>query len=199
MGAEVSAALKGPVPRDAYGGAANAMLAWEFPAPPGIFFQAGMADRRVADKYAGLPRYVDTADVRPLYGSGGPNLVVGVVLGESEFDLGNASAGGTRSKEVEPAGRLELTEKFANQQLSVLAKSEVYFRRPTDLSWFRRGDGQEEFGSTFNPYWQARLVETSHADRTAALMLQQGVNMDGSTPLFDLLSILGPAIALLGL
>lgn len=199
MGADVSAALKGPVPREGYGGAADAMLAWEFPVPPGIFYQAGMAERRVADKYAGLPRFTDTADVRPLYGTGGPNLLVGVVLGESEFDLANPTAGGVRSKEVEPTGRLELTDKFANQQLSVLSKSEVYFKRPTDLSYFRRGDGQEEYGSAFNPYWQARLVETSHSDRTAALMLQQGVNMDGSTPLFNLLSIFGPVIGLLGL
>ena len=199
MGADVSAALKGPVPRDGYGGAADAMLAWEFPAPPGIFYQAGMADHKVADKYGGLPRYTDSADVRPLYGTGGPNLVVGLVLGETDFDLGNATAGGTRSKEIEPTGRLELTDKFANDQLSVLAKSEVYFKRPSDLSYFRRGDGQEESGSAFNPYWQARLVETSHSDRAAALMLQQGVNMDGSTPLFNLLSVLGPVIGLLGL
>ncbi len=199
MGADVSAALKGPVPREGYGGAADAMLAWEFPVPPGIFYQAGMADRKVADKYAGLPRFTDTQDVRPLYGTGGPNLVVGVVMGETEFDLANPTTGGTRSKEVEPTGRLELTDRFANRQLSVLAKSEVYFRRPTDLSYFRRGDGQEEHGSAFNPYWQARLVETSHSDRTAALMLQQGVNMDGSTPLFNLLSIFGPVIGLLGL
>ncbi|MBI1731224.1 MAG: pilus assembly protein, partial [Gammaproteobacteria bacterium] len=109
MGAEVSAALTGPVPREAYGTAANNMLAWEFPVPPGIFYQAGMADHRVADKYGGLPRYVDTANNRPLYGSGGPNLLIGVVQGETEFDLGNASAGGVRSKEVEPTGRLELT------------------------------------------------------------------------------------------
>lgn len=199
MGADVSAALKGPVPREGYGGAADSMLAWEFPVPPGIFYQSGMAERKVADKYGGLPRFMDTHDVRPLYRTGGPNLVLGVVLGETEFDLANPTAGGTRSKEVEPTGRLELTDKFANQQLSVLAKSEVYFKRPTDLSYFRRGDGQEEYGSAFNPYWQARLVETSHSDRTAALMLQQGVNMDGSTPLFNLLSIFGPVIGLLGL
>lgn len=199
MGADVSAALTGPVPREGYGGAANAMLAWEFPAPPGIFYQAGMAERKVADKYGGLPRFTDTADVRPLFGTGGPNLVVGLVLGETDFDLGNATAGGIRSKEVEPIGRLELTDKFANDQLSVLAKSEVYFKRPSDLSYFSRGDGQEESGSAFNPYWQARLVETSHSDRTAALMLQQGVNMDGTTPLFNLISILGPVIGLLGL
>ena len=54
----------------------------------------------------------------------------------------------------------------------------VSFIRPLDASWFRRGDGYREHGSAFNPYWQPRLVETSHADRVAALELQQGVDID---------------------
>ena len=59
--------------------------------------------------------------------------------------------------------------------LAVLAKSELYFSRPTDslASHFHRGDGQAEYGSAFNPYWQARLIETTYADRLLALLIQQ--------------------------
>jgi hypothetical protein len=177
MGRDTTTALKGPVPVEAYGGAANKMLAWEFLYPPGIFYQAAMADRLVNQKYGGLPRYIDTANNNPLQGSGGPNLVVGVVLEETEFDMANPVTGQPPTAEVEPTGRFQLTEKLARQQLSVLSKSEVQFKRPTDLSYYMRGDGQEEYGSTFNPYWQASLVETSHADRTAALLLQQEINV----------------------
>lgn len=194
-------ALEGPVPIDAYGGAANSLLAWEFPTPPGIFFQAGKAERRVNQSYGGLPTYVDTAkDSAPLQGSGGPNLVVGVVLEEREFDLGNpVPGGGPPQPEVEPVGRFQITEKMASDQLHVLAKSEVYFKRPSDLSYYLRQDGQEEYGSAFNPYWNARLVETSHADRAAALKLQQDIDMEGSGKPFDISSLFAPIINLLGL
>ena len=45
--------------------------------------------------------------------------------------------------------------------LHALSSAEVYFRRPVE-----RRDGRREFASLFNPYWQARLVETSAADRS---------------------------------
>ncbi|MEX2524204.1 MAG: pilus assembly protein TadG-related protein [Gammaproteobacteria bacterium] len=199
VGSKKNNPLYGPVPMEAYGGAASKMLAWEFVYPPGIFYQAGMPQRQVNKKYGGLPRYVDTANNNPLSFSGGPSLVVGVMLGESEFDLANPAPGQPAGPENEPTGRFQITEELANDQIHVLAKSEVYFKRPTDLNYFRRGDGQEEYGSTFNPYWQARLTETSHGDRTAALKLQQGVLVDGTAPPYSLSSLFGPIIKALGL
>jgi hypothetical protein len=62
-----------------------------------------------------------------------------------------------------------------------------------------RGDGQEEYGSTFNPYWKASLVETSHADRTAALLLQQEINVEGVSDPDTISSLFNPLINLLGL
>ncbi|MFQ5658870.1 MAG: pilus assembly protein TadG-related protein [Gammaproteobacteria bacterium] len=200
MGSIKSAALKGPVPKDAYGSSANNLLAWEFPLPPGIFFQAGMGKRQVNKNYAGLPRYTDTVldpgvnNQRPLHGSGGPQIVIGVTLDEAAFD--RSSDG--KNPETEPGGRFQLTEKLGAGQLDVLAKSEVYFKRPTDLSYFARGDGQQEAGSAFNPYWQAHLVETSHADRTAAVLLQQGADVEGGGAPYALSSLLGPMITLFG-
>ncbi len=172
--------LGGPLPGDAYGGAADSLLAWNYPCPPGVFHQAGSDERKVGRKYGGLPTYFDTAgedEDPPLRGAGGSNLLVGVVLDETDFDETNPARGGSSQKAVEPTGRFEITEKMASNQLHAIAKSEVYFKRPTDLTYFHRLDGQEEYGSTFNPYWNARLVETSHAERVAALALQQRVYM----------------------
>ena len=44
-------------------------------------------------------------------------------------------------------------------------------RRPTD------GRG-EEYGTAFNPFWQARLVETTELDRAVSLLFQQRVLWD---------------------
>lgn len=199
MGRDAPTPLKGPVPIAAYGGAASKMIAWEFPVPPGIYYQAGLADRQVNKKYDGLPRYIDTANNTPLQGSGGSDLVVGVELGDEEFNLGNPVPGQPDKAEVAPGGRFKITDKLANNQLDALAKSQVYFKRPTDLSYFRRADGQTEYGSTFNPYWQAHLVETSHADRAAALMLQQNVDAEGNGAPYMISTLFSPLIKLLGL
>ena len=58
--------------------------------------------------------------------------------------------------------------------MSTLAKSEVYSIRPLDIDYYARADGYIEHGSAFNPYWQARLIETSHADRVMSLFLENG-------------------------
>ncbi len=191
IGTTTSLTRKGPLPPDSYGGASKSLLAWEFPVPPGVFYQAGMADRKVNKTYSGLPTFVDTSLVKPLQGSGGPNIVLGVTL-EAGFD--QASNG---SQEIEPTGRFKIDEAMAGNQLHALAKAEVYFKRPTDLSYYLRLDGQEEIGSAFNPYWSARLVETSHADRAVALGLQQGVDAGGGTP-YTISSLFAPVISALG-
>jgi len=100
-------------------------------------------------------------------GVGAPNLLIGLVQDETDF---NSNAVGN-----EPGGRFSLNEAMADEELAVLAKSELYFSRPTDslASHFHRGDGQAEYGSAFNPYWQARLIETAYADRILALLIQQ--------------------------
>ena len=49
---------------------------------------------------------------------------------------------------------------YAGAALHAVASAEVYFQRPAD-----RADGREEYPSLFNPYWQARLVPVSVAER----------------------------------
>lgn len=53
-----------------------------------------------------------------------------------------------------------------------IGKAEVYYSRPSGLSYFSRKDGREEKQNAFNPYWDARLVDSSFIDRNAALIFQ---------------------------
>ncbi|MGN0859719.1 MAG: hypothetical protein ACI4NW_11190 [Stenotrophomonas sp.] len=58
------------------------------------------------------------------------------------------------------AGQMALTDKTHGGDVSALASAQVYFNRPFALTTFARGDRKLEVGNLFNPYWQARLVET---------------------------------------
>ncbi len=190
--------LGGPITDEHYGEAAQGTLAWNSPGPgpippPGIaslsqIYQT-VYGTLVNKSYTGLPHYVDTTGNESFLGVGAPNLLVGLVQDESDFDSNTVSP--------EPSGRFSLNEALADGELAVLAKSELYFSRPTDslASHFHRGDGQTEYGSAFNPYWQARLVETSYADRLLALLMQQKedfINLGASFNLIfgDLLDLL---------
>ena len=177
------ASLGGVVETDHYGEAANNMLAWLSPGP-GPIPPAGIAlaaqvyettlGSRVNKSYAGLPYYVDTTGKGPFLGVGAPNLLVGLVQDEADFNTYYLEDDSVADSS-EPGGRLRLNEALADQELAVLSKSELYFARPTDTlaAHFHRGDGMTEVGSAFNPYWQARLVDTTYADRTLGLAIQQ--------------------------
>lgn len=182
--ASFGGAAPGPISTDAYGGAAKHLIAWYYPPSlpaSGIFFQPSvLPDHNVTQAYKGLPRYLDTSESEPLFKSGGPFLVVGLSLDQQDFTdaLYKDHVG------KEPTGHFALRENFADGTMSAVAKSEVYFKRPLDLDYFARGDGYVEHGSAFNPYWQAHLTDTSHADRVIGLLLQhgevaQGVSFDG--------------------
>lgn len=72
------------------------------------------------------------------------------------------------------AGRMELKDEARGGQLRATASARVYFNRPHDYAPFKRrvwgrGHGKFEQGSMFNPYWQARLVETPRADKRILL------------------------------
>jgi len=175
--------LGGVVETDHYGEAANNMLAWMSPGPAippvGVMFAADMPyettlGSRVNKSYAGLPNYVDTTGKGPFLGIGAPNLLIGLVQDETDYDTFYKNDGSIGTSD-EPEGKLKLNEALADNELAVLSKSELYFSRPTDslASHFHRGDGKTEVGSAFNPYWQARLVDTTYPDRTLALAIQQ--------------------------
>jgi hypothetical protein len=60
-------------------------------------------------------------------------------------------------------GRFTLTPGTQSNAMRALSKSQAYFSRPSKL--WPRGDGKTELGSLYNPYWQARLIDNSFAER----------------------------------
>jgi hypothetical protein len=181
-----SAQFGGTVPREAYGGAPKRILAWDATGPttPGIAYQSDLPDRMLTG-YQGLPQYIDTTgNETSLLGFGGPHMLVSLVLDRQDYDIDRGDPAQTRNyPQMGGTGAgladLRLNEQFAgafarggNGQLHVIARSEVYFQRPLDLSYFARVDGQEEHANAFNPYWNARLVETRYVDRVLALLAQ---------------------------
>jgi len=69
---------------------------------------------------------------------------------------------------IKPEGRLKLYEgNEAKDVMAAVSTSEVFFDRPVPRAY-----GHRELASTFNPYWQARLVGNSDAVVAAAVALQ---------------------------
>lgn len=187
----------GDVAPEAYGGAADTILPWNYPSTPttgglvgGIQFQPTIADPRpknVSTAYKGLPAYVDTAggvdtsDPNMLFGSGGPFFLMALRIPEDTFSnsLYDDHPGSEPSGQDGSRNDFRLDEQFAGGDMTAVAKSEVYFKRPLDLAQFARGDGYREHGSAFNPYWQAHLVETSHADRVLSIAIDHGQSAQG--------------------
>jgi len=199
----------GPITIEMYGKSAESLLAWMMlgvpspqggvSPPPGIWQSSDLPTQapplhqtKVSKGYGGLPMYVDTTGEGPFLGVGAPNILIGLVQDETDYDTyfltkNNLGDDYATADSNEPGGRLKVNEAFAGNtpKLAVIAKSELYFSRPTDrfASHFFRDDGLTEVGSAFNPYWQARLVDTSYADRVVALGIQQQqdfVNLPGS-------------------
>ncbi len=65
-----------------------------------------------------------------------------------------------------------LTENSDIDRIGAIAKSELYFDRPTDLNYFLRHDKKTEKANVFSPFWQARLAKTSDLDRFLAMAIQ---------------------------
>ena len=176
--------LADQLPHEMYG-YAPAMIVPYFSVPPfpnGV--PLGISSSIASNKYSNLGGlgYNDTITPDDSFWSFfAPNLVIGL-----KADLGDIEDGNT----AVTSGRLQLDSKLGNNNdAGVIAKSEVYFSRPNDLTFFQRRDGLQEFGSAFNPYWQARLVDTSYGERAMALLLQQQVVWTG-----DLESLAGSAL-----
>lgn len=134
---------------------------WPNPLPPlqGPYYSVGA--NNLHPGYGGLPRYNDSrlggaapirVDKNLKLGFESPWLLIALV--KDDDDIAHSAS----------RGRFRLDRGDAGQEIAVLGKSEVYFERP---------DGAAEEGNGFNPYWQARLVDTSYVDRTAALAIQQ--------------------------
>ncbi len=144
-----------------------------------------MPNLEIGGGYTGLKQYSDTTDADDLWGFEGPQIII--ALEKQIDDIFSDTA-------PQPTGRFELIESSnTDDVIGAIAKGEVYFKRPSDMDLFRRWDTQktssgnsstlyEEYGSAFNPYWQARLAPLSHADRAVATAQQHGQDLEtGST------------------
>jgi hypothetical protein len=74
------------------------------------------------------------------------------------------------SSVVQPGGRLRQFDAPApGGEMSALARAEVFFAPPTP-----RADRKDERPSLYSPYWQARLIEPTPADRAWAASHHEG-------------------------
>jgi len=181
------------VSTDSYGNSPSNRAAWTIGVPfipgPGPVFVAPnvpvvsltmpTTQRRINKTYKGLPMYNDNILKDNPWGIEAPYFLAGVVIDAEDIYRDTAPLK-TIGPNTTPGSLIDETNFFylddtqiADQELGAIAKSEVYFSRPMDLSYFSRADDTEEYGSAFNPYWQARLVQTTNADRVLSIALQQ--------------------------
>jgi len=115
------------------------------------------------DNYAGIQPFQDLA-YDNLTGSDpnvrNPRHTVGVVVSLPADNLRTANRLNVG------VGRLRMAENTERNRIASVGAAEVYFKRPVP-----RGDGRVELPSLFNPYWQARLVEPTAAQKALALAL----------------------------
>ena len=176
------------VSTDSYGDAPSNRAAWTagipfIPGPGPVFVAPNVPvvtltmptiQRRVNKTYGGLPMYTDTNDQGSPWGFEAPYFLAGVVKDSEDIYSDNAPLKTEGTGSINSSNYFYLDDKsIADEEVAAISKSEVYYDRPQDLAYFRRDDGHVEYGSAFNPYWQARLVETTYADRTVALLIQQ--------------------------
>ncbi len=160
-------------PEDAYGGIPRrSPVTWFWPEPFG--YRAGpfaaVRDHDIDTGNQGLPRYNDTR-------IGGAYSIMGKQprsLGwESPYVLISVVRPVDDLAQSRATGRFRLENGAARDELAVLGKAELHFSRPGELGYYRRKDGRAEEGNAFNPFWEARLTDTSYIDRVAALALEQ--------------------------
>ena len=70
--------------------------------------------------------------------------------------------------------QLDLPSKEAHGEMAALASVQVHFVRPGGASHQRLLGGDVEYGTLFNPYWQAHLVPNPSATRQIAQVGQEG-------------------------
>ncbi len=165
-----------------YGGAPSLTLPWNIGTFVPLTKPVVRRQANALTGYQGLPFYIgvagrDEVDQLKKFQILAPYVLIGLVKNVG-FEAGNGNTVfGANSPR--PSGPMRLVgdgeNEAADDQIAAIAKAEVYFKRSSDLSTFARGDGKEEYGSTFNPYWQAKLVNTSEVDRMISLLTQQEV------------------------
>ena len=199
---------------DSYGNSPTNRASWAIGVPfvpsPGPIFVAPTVPvvtltmptfvRRINKSYRGLPMYNDNILKGNPWGIEAPFFLAGVVIDAEDIYRDTAPLK-TIGDNTSPGSLIDNTnffylddEQIARERLGAIAKSEVYFSRPLDLAYFSRADDAEEYGSAFNPYWQARLVQTTNADRVLSVAIQQHETFGVLDQIADLITGLGNLI-----
>jgi len=155
-----------------YGGASQFIIPWNYPVLGVKMLHGNSVNKEKNYRLAGysslggsyqmvnnVPNIGSTAD--KFIGMEAPYLLIGLIKGNAKDSPLIAA---------KPTGRFALQE--ADTHLAAIAKSQVYYSQPTDLSYFSINNERDAKPNGFNPYWDARLVDTSYIDRIAALTLQ---------------------------
>lgn len=155
-----------------YGGASQYPIPWNYPLLGVKMLHGNSVNKEKNYRLAGykglggsyqmvntVPNIGSTAD--KFIGMEAPYLLIGLVKGNAKD---------SPLTDAKPTGRFALQE--ADTHLAAIAKSQVYYSQPTDLSYFSINKERDGKPNGFNPYWDARLVDTSYIDRIAALTLQ---------------------------
>lgn len=88
---------------------------------------------------------------------------ISVVVSKNRSDMRTTSSISAGHDATNPAKN----EKFAGNQMTALASSQVFYSRPKEL--WKRSDGKGEYGNLYNPFWQPRLSKSTRSERTAVL------------------------------
>lgn len=118
---------------------------------------------KALDHYGGLSRVHDLdyehADVKD------KKYPVSEIAVVSRIGMGELRTANTLNLGV---GRFRTTETLNRDRLKVLSAAQVYFRKPTQSA---SGEAESpEYASLFSPYWQARLIAPTQAQRALAVV-----------------------------
>ena len=110
--------------------------------------------------------------LRPFYGLADPGLLEegpGITLVIAKPHSGGGVATIRKlGMNVGKSINIESEGGMLGDRMSSVSKATTYFSRPNDI-WARRGGAQREYGSLYNPYWQARLKELTLQDKGLVL------------------------------
>ena len=110
----------------------------------------------------GLPAYRDVSDLTP-----GQNLTLELPVEVTKKESNIQTSDNTGID----AGQLQLSDQYACNKISKLTQAEVYFMHPDTYAGYGNVFSRPiEYGSLFNPYWQARLVEPSATAKAIAAL-----------------------------
>ena len=129
--------------------------------------------------WQGIPSIRDVADRMATYdpqidakAKGSPQALEFLIeVAKNRTDIPFASSMGMDKNPTGAAvGSPDLTENMPGDRIGAVSKAQVYFKRPylrndiTARSFFR-ADSSQEYGSLYNPYWQARLTDVSFTEK----------------------------------